>query len=159
MTTIKNIAIFVIIGAVLVLAYIFFIKKTPNQASLVSVQNTPIANVTNSTNQNSVVTGDFLSLLLSVKSIKLDDSIFSDEAFKSLSDSSITDLTPDSTEGRPNPFAPFGSNTGVVGGNGTTTLPGANTNALLPGTNTNPLGPSVTPITPPAPITPAQKTN
>ena len=56
---------------------------------------------------------DFLSLLLNVKSIKLDSTIFDDPAFLSLYDSSIT-LTPDGTEGRVNPFAPLGADVVVA---------------------------------------------
>ena len=52
-------------------------------------------------------------VLLNVKNIKLDDSIFSDIAFSNLRDSSIT-LIPDGTEGRPNPFAPIGSDASVA---------------------------------------------
>jgi hypothetical protein len=46
-------------------------------------------------------------MLLSVKSIKLEDSIFSNIAFNNLHDSSI-DLIPPSNKGRVNPFAPIG---------------------------------------------------
>ena len=55
----------------------------------------------------SIAANDFLTLLLGVKNIKLEDAIFSDPAFQSLRDSSIV-LVPDGNEGRPNPFAPLG---------------------------------------------------
>ena len=113
---IRNIIIFVIIAAIFVLIYIFFIKSSPDQSSLVLSPSNPSlpgvnssgasANVPSST---SLVAKDFLSLLLNVKNIKLDDTIFSDPAFNKLRDSSIV-LTPDGTEGRPNPFAQFGNN-------------------------------------------------
>ncbi len=86
------------------------------------------------TSTNPLVAKDFLVLLSNVKNIKLDDTIFSDPAFNSLHDSSIT-LIPDGTEGRPNPFAQFGNDA----------LPVLNTQNNLTTT------PPVTPVVPPAP--------
>lgn len=115
MPKIRNIIIFVAIGAVLILIYIFFIKSPGDQANLVSSSDTSSPNAsgvnvgaadTNTAN-GSLITEDFLTLLLNVNNIKLNDAIFSDPAFNSLHDSSII-LTPDGTEGRPNPFAQFG---------------------------------------------------
>lgn len=105
----KNIIIFLALAAIFVLVYIFFIKSPPEETGLIS---SPPDGVLPSTTAeagapNSSITADFLSLLLSVKNIKLDDAIFSDNAFNSLIDSSIT-LIPDGNEGRPNPFAPLG---------------------------------------------------
>jgi len=110
MPKIKNIIIFVAIAAVVVLIYIYFIKPSGGTPALVSSAPTTAAENTNapSLSDNSQVAGEFLSLLLNVRSIELDDSIFSDNAFISLHDSSIT-LTQDGTEGRVNPFAPLGS--------------------------------------------------
>jgi hypothetical protein len=109
---IKNIILFAAIGASLVLVYIFFIKKAPDQPNLTSVSSsdTSVPSDTSTIDQNSSIAQNFLSVLLSVKSIKLDDSIFSDSAFASLHDSSIV-LTPPGPEdeGRPNPFAPLGT--------------------------------------------------
>ncbi|MFA5778139.1 MAG: hypothetical protein WC870_01460 [Candidatus Paceibacterota bacterium] len=117
---IRNIIIFVTIAAVFVLIYIFFIKPSPPEANLVSSPSTTnLPNIDgsssekNNPNMNSEVAKDFLALLLSVKNIKLNDAIFSDPAFSSLHDSSIT-LTPSGTEGRPNPFAQFGSDSAPV---------------------------------------------
>src|SRR3989344_7777932 len=112
MPAIKNILIFVAIAGVFVLIYIFVIKPKAPVPSLVSSTSTPSS--TESTQENSSVsseaTQDFLNLLLNVKSIKLDDAIFSDIAFINVSkyDSSII-LVPDGTEGRINPFAKFGN--------------------------------------------------
>jgi hypothetical protein len=66
---------------------------------------------------------DFLDLLLNIQSIKLDNAIFSDNAFINISkhDTSII-LTPDGTEGRPNPFAPLGADV-VAAATPTCTLP------------------------------------
>ena len=103
---IKNIIIFVIIAAVLILVYVFFFKKAPEETGLVSSPgNTVLPNI--DSDQNSIGK-DFLSVLLNVKNIKLDDNIFSDPVFVSLHDSSI-ELISDGNEGRPNPFAPLGS--------------------------------------------------
>ena len=115
MPKIKNIIIFTAIAVILILIYVFFIKPVPNQADLIS--SAPLPNVgaagasgtnPNTPNGNSLNTQDFLTLLLNVQNIKLNDSIFSDPAFAGLHDSSIV-LTPDGTQGRPNPFAQFGN--------------------------------------------------
>jgi hypothetical protein len=105
---IKNIIIFVVIGLVLVFVYIFFLKPAPDQGNLVSSTSTTTPGTGTATSPTDTVGQEFLSLLLSVKSIKLDDSIFSDTVFNGLHDSSI-EIVGDGTEGRPNPFAPIGS--------------------------------------------------
>ena len=108
---IKTVIIFVIIVAFLILVYIFLFKKNPDQANLTSSSDvaTSLPN-TDIFSQNIPVDTEFLSVLLSIKNIKLNDAIFSDIAFTSLRDSSIT-LNPDGTEGRKNPFAPIGFDT------------------------------------------------
>jgi hypothetical protein len=108
----RNILIFLAIVAVFVLVYIFFIKPSLSaQPDLVSDTSTlPSASDSGtgvSTSDGTTVAQDFLSLLLSVKTIKLDVDIFSDPTFTGLHDSSVT-LVPDATIGRPNPFAQFG---------------------------------------------------
>lgn len=111
MAKIKNILIFVGILVVLVLVYFFVFKKGPEEASLVSTTGGTVATTaTINTNQseNEDVSKNFLSVLLNVRNIKIDDSIFSDPAFLSLRDSTI-ELVSDGTEGRPNPFAPLGT--------------------------------------------------
>jgi hypothetical protein len=121
---IKNIIIFVVIGAALVLAYLFFFKQAPVQPGLTSSSptSTPPSGSSGTAPSNSQ---DFLSVLLNVKSIKLSDDIFSDPAFTSLHNTSI-DLSPDGTEGRPNPFAQIGSDNTAIP---TSTL---NTNIKVP---------------------------
>lgn len=104
---IKNIIILSVIIVAIVLVYIFFIKKTPEENNLVSSPPNVVLSETTTLNQNSSITKDLLSVLLSVKSIKLEDSIFSNTAFISLKDSSIS-LTQTGDEGRTNPFAPIG---------------------------------------------------
>lgn len=105
MSKFKNIIILGVIVAILVLSYVFFVKPSPDTDSLVSI--TPLTNSNNATPGESSVAQDFLTLLLNVKNIKLDDAIFSDNVFMKLRDSSIT-LIGDGSEGRPNPFAPLG---------------------------------------------------
>ncbi len=100
----KNIIIFLAIAVVLVLVYVFFIKKAPEETNLLSS-----SSQTNDTSDKTVDTldKDFLPFLLNVKNIKLDDSIFTDPAFLVLIDSNIV-LIPEGNEGRSNPFAVFG---------------------------------------------------
>lgn len=125
---IKKIIIFLIVALALALGYYFFFMKAPDDSSLVSslgssvgVSGTPGSN-TNITATNQ----DFLTILLNVKNIKLDDSIFSDPAFATLHDSTIV-LVRDTTIGRPNPFAPIGFEKG-----GTTTPLPASTSSTTP---------------------------
>ncbi|MFA5840691.1 MAG: hypothetical protein WC847_00220 [Candidatus Paceibacterota bacterium] len=138
---IKNIIIFSGIALAFILIYIFFIKSSPPQANLESTANTPLPNIdgtlpgASTINTNSQVAKEFLTLLSSVKNIKLDDVIFSDQAFNTLRDSSIT-LIPDGTEGRPNPFAQFGNDTIPL------PIDALNPDSAIP--------PVVPPITPPA---------
>ncbi|MFA6076929.1 MAG: hypothetical protein WC735_02535 [Candidatus Paceibacterota bacterium] len=109
MPKIKNIIIFIAIGISFVLIYIFFIKPSPdNKATLVSSPSVPATPGAITKKNDPAVTQEFLNLLLSVKNIKLNDAIFSNSAFLSLHDSSIT-LVPDGNEGRINPFAPLGA--------------------------------------------------
>lgn len=113
---IRNIIIFVIIASIFISIYFFFIKgSSDNQDNLIlSPSNATLPSLGDSgtnkniSNETSFIAKDFLTLLLNVKNIKLDDAILSDPAFNSLHDSSIV-LIPDGTEGRPNPFAQFGT--------------------------------------------------
>ena len=121
---IKNIIIFTVIAVLLFLIYIFFIKSAPEEQSLVSSStNTGLPN-SNTLGQNSVIAKDFLSVLLNVKNIKLDDTIFSNKSFTSLRDSSIPLASPTpEEEGRTNPFAPIGSDVAVPPPTPVCTLP------------------------------------
>ncbi|HTE48965.1 MAG TPA: hypothetical protein VK675_03605 [Candidatus Paceibacterota bacterium] len=108
MPKIKNIIIFLVIGAAIAAIYIFFIKPSPqDSATLVSSSGTPAVPNLATGDTNATEAQDFLNLLLNVRNIKLNSTIFSDNAFISLHDSSIT-LTPDGNEGRVNPFARIG---------------------------------------------------
>jgi len=105
---IKNIIIFGVAAIILILAYFLFFKPAPEQANLTTTTTTGDATVANVETSNTTIGADFLNTLLSVKNINLDDSIFSDPSFASLHDSSIV-LVPDTTQGRPNPFLPIGT--------------------------------------------------
>lgn len=158
MPKIRNIIIFIVIVIALILGYIFFIKpSSSDQANLVSTTASGVSTSTTGTinaNATSAVSGDFLALLLNVKTIKLDDAIFSDSAFSSLHDSSIT-LTPDGTEGRPNPFAQFGNDSvSVATPTSSTTTPTTPTVPTTPATIT----PTTPKTTTPKTTTPAKKT-
>jgi len=153
---IKNIIIFVGVGVALVLVYIFFFKKPPEQTGLTITptdSTLPTTTTTDATSQNnSAISADFLSKLLSVKSITLDDSIFSNSVFATLHDSSI-DLTPDGTQGRPNPFAPIGTDVlqatnGTNGTNGTSAPDTTSVSGTTAGSGIS--GTVGTPITTPA---------
>ncbi len=139
MSKIKNIIIFLVIAAVFAGIYIYFIKPEPEEESLVSVS--PAGSRSSEgeegdadiLGENAEVANEFLTLLLSVKSIKLDDAIFSDQAFMSLRDSSI-ELIPDGNEGRPNPFAPIGAEGSTVNTPPTTPSGGVPGSTPAPGT-------------------------
>ena len=143
-STIKNIIIFIVIGVILIFVYIFFFKSKAPEASLTSTSGNPVIPSTNSTDTNLSIGKDFLTVLLNVKNIKLDDSIFSDLAFSTLHDSSIL-LIPDGTEGRLNPFAPIGSDitASAINSINTTTETPASENLFIPegsSTTTNTTG-------------------
>jgi hypothetical protein len=104
----KNIIIIVIVAAVLMLAYFLFFKSSPAEPDLTTSAGGSALPAGSTSDQGSAAGSEFLSMLLNVKSIQLNDSIFNDPAFASLHDSSIT-LTPDAVIGRPNPFAPIGT--------------------------------------------------
>jgi hypothetical protein len=118
---IKNIIIFTVIAVVLILIYIFFIKPSPEEANLTSsTSSSAVLPDTETLSENSLIAKDFLSVLLNVTNIKLDDTIFSDKAFLNLHDSSILLVAP-GDEGRLNPFAPIGFETHT-----TSTIPANN---------------------------------
>jgi hypothetical protein len=104
-STIKNALIFLSIGLVLILVYVFFIRQPATQEGLVTI---PVDSLKPSPvlPSSTPIDEDFLPLLLSVKSMTLSDAIFKNKAFERLVDVSV-DLTPDGTEGRANPFALF----------------------------------------------------
>ncbi len=117
MKTIRNTIIFLSLAAIFAAIYFFYIKPSSDTPALTSSTtssssaSSPLGTSSTQTGTNGNVAQDFLNLLLSVKSIKLNDAIFSDAAFATLDGSHSIILTPDGTEGRPNPFAPFSADT------------------------------------------------
>lgn len=118
-STLKNILIFTVIGVALFAVYFFVIKKDEPEENLVSSSNSPIANapINTAANNETFLDSEFakqiLATLSNVKSITLNDAVFSSIAFQSLVDGSIP-LIPDNNEGRPNPFAPIGQDSGSI---------------------------------------------
>jgi len=149
MPKIRNILIFVAIAGVLVFAYIFFVKKPSSSQTpdLVSSTQSSTPSATTDTSA-SATTANFLTLLSGVKDIELNTDIFSDPAFISLHDSSIV-LVPDTTTGRPNPFAQFGAED-IAGASGTTPV------AITPGSSTGGSTASTTPLS--IPVVPKTST-
>lgn len=93
-------------------AYVVFIKPDEPVENLVTSPADTLPDAIAGTEipvavNDEAIAESFLSLLLSVKNIKLDDSIFREVAWSNLVDSSI-ELVPLGDEGRPNPFAPLG---------------------------------------------------
>lgn len=162
MPSTRNIIIFLVIATIFLSVYLFFKKDAPAPTTAI-VSATPgsaLVSTVLPTTGNEGVAKEFLDLLLSVKSIKLDDSIFSQNAFRSLHDSSIT-LIQDGTEGRPNPFAPIGTDVSIPDTNNrdaVTTTPdtNTNTNSSTNNTTTNPAKPT-NPSNPTKPASGPQK--
>ncbi len=147
---IKNSLIFVGIGTAFFLIYVFFIKGSGKETpTLVSSSEFLVQTTSSTLEQNSSFTGEFLSSLLNVTHIKLNDAILFDDAFISLRDSSIV-LVPDGDEGRPNPFAPIGAENFTPPPPITPPTPPASpkTSGKIPATSTNLI---ITPVTPKTP--------
>src|SRR3989344_6464538 len=147
----RNIIVFASIAVALVLGYIFFLQPGEEEASLVSTENTGgAAAVATAPDAGISIGQDFLAILLNVKNIKLNDSIFSDGAFSTLRDSSI-ELVQDGTEGRSNPFAPLGNESGLLAPAPVVQAPAP---APLPAPTPKP-SPTPKPASTPKPSTPA----
>jgi hypothetical protein len=138
-STFRNIIIFLGIAMILTSVYIVYVKKPDTKKNLVSssstvtnlnILNTQTVNINKG--QQDAIAQNFLSLLLNIKNINLDQgiSIFSDKAFNSLHDSTVK-LNADHSEGRPNPFAKFGADSVETSGVNTATIPTAPLNTSL----------------------------
>ncbi len=126
-STLKNIFIFVLIFAALAGGYYFFFANKVSTPDLSTISTS--GSVVDS-GMGAGVGGEFLTTLLNIKNIQLDDSIFSSTAFKSLQDFT-TELVDQGNAGRPNPFAPIGADTSASAV--VTPVPGSTT--TIPGTN------------------------
>ena len=92
----KNIIIVLVVVIGLFVAYSIFFGQ----------DDTDTLSVTNVATEQTVVEQELLSLLLELRSISLDTSLFDDPRFKSLKDFS-QELNAEPV-GRPNPFSPLG---------------------------------------------------
>jgi hypothetical protein len=110
---IKIIIVVSLVIAALVLAYIFLFKNNSDQGNLTSSFNVADLLPNSDSASSTPVDSNFLATLLNIRSIKLNDNIFIDPAFTNLRDSSIV-LVQDGNEGRKNPFAPIGNDTGAA---------------------------------------------
>ncbi|MCC7469993.1 MAG: hypothetical protein IT284_02560 [Bacteroidetes bacterium] len=128
----KNTIIFIVIIAVLGIAYYFLVASkstisntgSTNSGLQSSTTGAPVSNIIQEQSISSVdanrISQEFVNQLLNLKAIKLDDSLFSSLSFQSLEDFTIVLVQP-GNEGRVNPFAPFGADNAV---SDQSTLPG-----------------------------------
>ncbi len=107
--TIKVILITVVIIAIGAFGYWYATSgSTPETTGVLQSSNPALGGVDSPLAADDTAISDkFLALLLNMRTIKLDQSIFSDAAFTSLKDFSTT-ITPEANPGRANPFAPIG---------------------------------------------------
>lgn len=89
----------IVIAVVIIIAFIVYTYFFAGKATPILDEQT--------VNQAAPADQDLISLLLELKGITLDESLFSDSAFTSLQDFS-KELVPEAI-GRPNPFAPLGA--------------------------------------------------
>ncbi|MEK7567717.1 MAG: hypothetical protein AAB513_02240 [Patescibacteria group bacterium] len=95
---IKNIVIFVAILSGLYFGYNYFFAENTS-----ADPTTPIS----VSGSGGSVGGEVLPLLLELKKIKLDQSVFNDPIFKKLNNFSTELVLSEGDKGRDNPFAPF----------------------------------------------------
>ncbi len=153
---IGKILLFVLIIAVLLGAYTFLFPKksaTPSGTTLGST--TGAASIAgNSKNQSSQIGREFLTTLLNLKSISLDESIFASAGFTSLQDftNPVSQTDP---QGRLNPFAPIGLDFGPPVSTSTTTQTsvGNGATATPPTQSSSPSTPDTSGSQSPSPVT------
>lgn len=110
MSKIRNIIIFVVILGGIFLAWSSFSKKDVPTDELLTVEEGNInvlAGESVAGNPNAVGQS-FLDTLLSLRTIKLDRALLDRDSFKELRDFT-KELIPQNNQGRPNPFAPIGT--------------------------------------------------
>ncbi len=118
---VKKILIFIIIAILLVAGYELIFKKITVPVPALQTTsglgvNQSAVSPTATVGSSGTVGNDFLTLLLSIQSIKLDDSILSSKSFSVLQDFNRP-IPEDTNPGRVNPFAPIGAdsqNTSVI---------------------------------------------
>jgi len=107
MKRIKNILIFVLVFAAAAVGYLFL--KKPKVPTLETIPTALPAGETPET----AIGQEFLAMLLSLKDLRLDESLFQNNQFRNLRDFSTPITRVPGSEGRPNPFAPFEEEVGT----------------------------------------------
>ena len=130
--TTRNLIIIVVVGAVFAAAYFIFINKG-NSGDVGGLAT--VAGTNTSATDITLTSQDFLTQLLKIDSIKIDDKIATNPAFTVLVDLSKP-IDPDTNPGRINPFAPLGADSATVSTQITTNQPSLllATSAVLNGT-------------------------
>lgn len=136
---IKTIVILIVIGAALYFGAQFFTKDNAAPTSGLVSSNGDGTLATDVTPGSEDIGGEFVTLLLNMKTIKLDEGFFQSSSFKALQDFS-TAIQPENNQGRINPFAPIGQD-----GGGTTPAPAATTGTSAGGTTGSATPPAVRP--------------
>lgn len=99
----------IVVLVVLVLIYFILVRQKKEEPGLVSVENSDLSSEAGNI-EESLITKEFLGLLLNVREIQINDEIFSSPSFTSLRDTTIKIMGGEGGEkGRANPFAPVGS--------------------------------------------------
>ncbi len=109
----KGLKTILIVVGILVLAIVvysvFFNKSEDTSNGLVSVNTSqPVSSLTPNVSTGVEIGQEFISMLLSLQGLSLDTVLFQDPAFNSLVDKTIQFRDPGG-QGRPNPFAPIGT--------------------------------------------------
>lgn len=100
-----------VVGALVlsIVAYMVFAPAAEPEAGLVSVSTSQqVGTVNLAATPNIDIGQEFIGMLLSLQSLNLDTTLFQDPVFQSLKDKTIRFADPGG-QGRPNPFAPIGS--------------------------------------------------
>jgi len=116
--TIKKVIIILIIIVLIVIGASFFVGENNSKSNGSSLQSvttggdaaplTQIATTNAALMDTEEINREFISMLLNLQTIRLSDDIFSESAFSVLMDNTVR-LNQPGNEGRPNPFAPIGT--------------------------------------------------
>lgn len=103
----KKIILFVVIVVIITIVAVFIFGKNKNSTNSI-LQTTNLSTTTTQTQGGD--SGKFLQSLSQVRSINLDTTFFNNKSYQKLVDFSLTPVIEDNRIiGRPNPFAPIGS--------------------------------------------------
>ena len=106
--TTKVVLVAVVIIAILGFGYWYSTSNSGQPSNSPLQTSTSTTGSTGLSSNDASISDTFLSLLLNMRTIKLDQTIFSDPGFLALQDFSTT-IAPDTDPGRVNPFAPIGT--------------------------------------------------